>query len=82
VAIHAMHVATDLLPQMSHPGGHVDVSATPARGTNHTNPSSSPILHSRIRSTTTRLRPPQKCTGSAQPPEDWCCPICGQHEIN
>ena len=28
------------------------------------------------------LRPPPECLGSAQPPEDWCWPICGQHEIN
>ena len=24
--------------------------------------------------------PPQKCLGSAQPPENWCRPICDQHE--
>ena len=52
------------------------------RGTNHTNPCSSPILHSCIRPTTTRLRRPQKYLCSAQPPEDWCWPICSQHEIN
>ena len=35
-----------------------------------------------IRPTTTRLHAPQKCLGSAQLPEDWCWPICSQHEIN